>query len=43
MKIRNIILNNNGLKDEDFAEILEGINIQNSLNETETLDLRSRE
>ena len=40
MKIRNIILNNNGLKDEDLAEILEGINIQNRLNETETLDLR---
>jgi len=40
MKIRDIILNNNGLKDEDFAEILEGINIQNSLNDTGALDAR---
>ena len=31
MKVREIILNNNGLKDKDFAEILEGINIQNNL------------
>jgi len=31
MKIREIILNNNGLKDADFKEILEGINIQNNL------------
>jgi hypothetical protein len=27
MKIRNIILNNNGLKDAEFAKLLEGINI----------------
>jgi hypothetical protein len=40
MKIRDIIFNNNGLKDEDFAKILEGINIQNNLNDTEGLDLR---
>ena len=33
MKIRDIILNNNGLKDLDFKEILEGINIQNNLHE----------
>jgi hypothetical protein len=43
MRIRNIILNNNGLKDEDFAEILEGINVQNSLHDTGALDLRQRE